>query len=104
MSNQRSSFDKQMAQKFNPANRENYHAPPGNRTSQDTKLQKKWCPNCKSGSRENYTKPMLNFRTPFDKKLQLKWCPRCKRSGSLENYASTFHDNDSKWSYTVQPW
>lgn len=82
---QRTSYDMQMAQQYNPT-REGYNAPPwpGLRTTYDKDLQNKWCPGCTSkegyrreGYAMTYANPRYNFRTAYDNALQQTWCPAC---------------------------
>lgn len=99
---QRTEYDRMMKEKFNPI-REQYNSPPfpGERTSSDEQLQKKWCPNCNNKpvqphrhgygvgpvhrrarinnmTVEGYA-PLSGFRTQFDEELQKKWCGSCNK-------------------------
>lgn len=130
MTNNRTQYDNQMRENYNPL-RENYHTPPWpvSRSSTDMKMQKKWCPHCKNPQQHSYVEgfaPLTGFRSKFDMKLQQKWCPKCTNGPSpgpkpygphprphprphpqpygRENYASTVDDPDNHWSYTYRPY
>lgn len=93
----RSAYDQRMIEAFDPNSNSapSYHAPvwPPERTKQDDRLQKQWCPKCKSedcklynGCKEGYQNGTANQaayllpRSKFDEKLQNHWCPKCSNT------------------------